>query len=223
MAHRALSTQPALGGPIYFIRNIVYNAPEGGALKLTANSAGVLVYNNTLLSEAHQMGPASNLHFRNNLILGQGAWPEVFSVETFTPWSTSDFNGFSPVAAGSSLFVWAAPAGAAADYNARAARPVQSFAALKSYSERTGQDSHSRMLDWSIFRKATPPLQGDPTRLYHPEDYDFSLTANSAAIDAGVLLPGVTDGYTGSAPDLGALEFGQPVPAYGPRPLTDQP
>ena len=38
MAHRALSTQPALGGPIYFIRNIVYNAPEGGALKLTANS-----------------------------------------------------------------------------------------------------------------------------------------------------------------------------------------
>jgi hypothetical protein len=90
-----LSTQPALGGPIYFIRNIVYHAPEGGALKITANSAGVLVYNNTLLTEAHQMGPASNLHFRNNLILGQGAWPEVFSVETFTPWSTSDFNGFS--------------------------------------------------------------------------------------------------------------------------------
>src|SRR6478672_6726234 len=67
MAHRALSTQPALGGPIYFIRNVVYNAPEGGALKITADSAGVLVYNNTLLSEVHQMGPASNLHFRNNL------------------------------------------------------------------------------------------------------------------------------------------------------------
>jgi hypothetical protein len=223
MAHRALSTQPALGGPIYFIRNIVYNAPEGGALKLTADSAGVLIYNNTLLSEAHQMGPASNLHFRNNLILGQGSWPEVFSIETFTQWSTSDFNGFFAAAAGSSLFAWAAPSGAAADYNARAARPVQSFPSLKTYSERTGQDSHSRMIDWSIFRKAVPPAKGDPTRLYRPEDYDFSLTANSAAVDAGMVLPGITDGYTGTAPDLGALEYGLPVPTYGPRALTEQP
>ena len=222
MAHRALSTQPALGGPIYFIRNIVYNAPEGGALKITANSAGVLVYNNTLLSEAHQMGPASNLHFRNNLVLGQGAWPEAFSVETFTPWSSSDFNGFAAAAAGSSLFAWAGPAGAA-DYGARAQRPVQSFPTLKAYSERTGQDSHSRMVDWSIFRKATPPIQNEPTRLYRPEDFDFSLAAGSAAIDAGTVLPGVTDGYAGRSPDLGALESGRPMPTYGPRPLALQP
>jgi hypothetical protein len=222
MAHRALSTQPALGGPIYFIRNIVYNAPEGGALKLTANSAGVIVYNNTLLAEAHQMGPASNLHFRNNLILGQGAWPEVFSVETFTPWSSSDFNGFSTAAA-SPQFAWAAPQGASADYDARGARPVQSFSTLKEYSERTRQDSHSRMVDWSVFRKASPPKPDNPTLLYRPEDYDFSLAPNSAAIDAGTVLPGVTDGYAGSAPDLGALEFSLPIPVYGPRPMADQP
>ena len=128
MAHRALSTQPALGGPIYFVRNVVYNAPEGGVLKLTANSAGVLVYNNTLLSEAHQMGPASNLHFRNNLILGQGAWPEIFSVETFTPYSSSDFNGFAAAVSGPSCSRWAAPAGVA-DYSARGERPLQSFSA----------------------------------------------------------------------------------------------
>ena len=223
MAHRALSTQPSLGGPIYFIRNIVYNAPEGGALKLTANSAGVLVYNNTLLTEVHQMGPASNLHFRNNLILGQGSWPEVFSIETFTPWSTSDFNGFHAATAGASLFAWAAPSGTVADYDARAQRPSQSFPTLKAYSDRTGQDSHSRMVDWSVFRKASAPVRGEPTRLYRPEDYDFGLTANSAAIDAGTILPGVTDGYTGNAPDLGALEFGKPLPVYGPRPLANQP
>ena len=216
MAHRALSTQPALGGPIYFIRNIVYNAPEGGALKLTADSAGVLLYNNTLLSEAHQMGPASNLHFRNNLILGQGAWPEVFSVDTFTPWSSSDFNGFGAAQAGESLFAWAMPA-RGADYNARGARPAQTFASLSSYAERTGQDSHSRMIDWSIFVNARPPAKGDPTKLYRPEDYDVTLRPDSAAIDAGVVLPGVTDGYTGKAPDLGALEYGRPIPTYGPR------
>ena len=31
-------------------------------------------------------------------------------------------------------------------------------------------------------------------------------------------LPNVTDGFTGQAPDLGALEFGQTPPHYGPRP-----
>ena len=222
MAHRALSTQPALGGPIYFVRNLVYNAPEGGALKLTANSAGVLVYNNTLLTEAHQMGPASNLHFRNNLILGQGAWPEVFSVETFTPYSSSDYNGFSAATPGASVFGWAAPAGKA-DYGARGERPLQSFPDLAAYSSRTGHDTHSRMVDWSIFRQARPPARGDPTRLYRPEDFDFTLTPGAAAIDGGTVLPGITDGFTGNAPDLGALEFGTAPPLYGPRPLAAQP
>ncbi len=33
-----------------------------------------------------------------------------------------------------------------------------------------------------------------------------------------MVLPNVTDGFTGEAPDLGALELGQPVPHYGTRP-----
>ena len=126
-------------------------------------------------------------------------------------------------AAGASLFAWAAPANGTATYDSRAARPVQSFADLKAYSDGTGQDRHSRMIEWSIFRKASPPVKGDPTRLYRPEDQDFTLAAGSAAIDAGTVLPGVTDGFTGRAPDLGALESGRPVPAYGPRPLSNQP
>jgi hypothetical protein len=31
-------------------------------------------------------------------------------------------------------------------------------------------------------------------------------------------LPNITDGFTGAAPDLGALEVGQPLPTWGPRP-----
>ena len=33
--HRALSVQPMFGGPVYFIRNVVYHAPEGGSAKFT--------------------------------------------------------------------------------------------------------------------------------------------------------------------------------------------
>lgn len=38
---------------------------------------------------------------------------------------------------------------------------------------------------------------------------DFRLAAGSPAIDAGVVLPGINDNYTGAAPDAGALEFGE--------------
>jgi len=37
------------------------------------------------------------------------------------------------------------------------------------------------------------------------------------AIDAGVRLAGINDDANGDAPDLGAYEFGEPLPVYGPR------
>ncbi len=70
--HRALSVQPMFGGPVYFIRNIVYHAPEGGAVKFTASSAGIVVYHNTFLAAVKPMLlAASNVHYRNNLVLGK--------------------------------------------------------------------------------------------------------------------------------------------------------
>ena len=54
-------------------------------------------------------------------------------------------------------------------------------------------------------------------RLYKAEDLDFRLKPGSAAVDKGVAMPNVTDGFTGQAPDLGALEIDQPAPIYGPR------
>jgi hypothetical protein len=54
-------------------------------------------------------------------------------------------------------------------------------------------------------------------RLYDARDLDFRLRAGSAAVDRGLALPTVTDGFNGRAPDLGALEAGAAVPTYGPR------
>jgi autotransporter-associated beta strand protein len=41
-------------------------------------------------------------------------------------------------------------------------------------------------------------------------DRNFRLLPGSSSIDAGIVVPGITDGYLGSAPDLGAYEFGGP-------------
>jgi hypothetical protein len=46
---------------------------------------------------------------------------------------------------------------------------------------------------------------------------DFRLKPGSPAIDAGVELPSITDGFTGKAPDIGAFETGRPLLQYGPR------
>ncbi|HLL64919.1 MAG TPA: right-handed parallel beta-helix repeat-containing protein [Micromonosporaceae bacterium] len=39
---------------------------------------------------------------------------------------------------------------------------------------------------------------------------DFTVAADSPAVDAGVSVPGITDGYTGANPDIGAYESGSP-------------
>ena len=54
-------------------------------------------------------------------------------------------------------------------------------------------------------------------QLYKAEDWDFRLKPGSAAVDKGVVLPHITDGFAGKAPDLGALELGHAPPHYGPR------
>ena len=49
-ASHPMCTQPSVGGPIYWIRNIVYHAP-GGSTRMTAGSPGVFFYNNTVITE----------------------------------------------------------------------------------------------------------------------------------------------------------------------------
>jgi hypothetical protein len=212
----AMSPQPIFGGPAYFVRNVVYNGVYG-PLKIHGNPSGVLVYQNSYVGEIAQLTPASNMHFRNNLILGQGARPAVFAIDTFTHYSSSDYNGFLPNPDAEYAYQWnSPPRDVAADFESE--REIRRFATLADYAAATGQDRHSREIDFSVFRDVPPPNFDDPTRLIDPEAVDFRLRASSAATDAGTELPTITDGYTGNAPDLGAYELGVPRPHYGPRP-----
>jgi hypothetical protein len=217
-AHRALSTQPVFGGPVYFMRNVVYHVPEGGALKFMYGSSGILVYHNTLIAPARWMLSAvSNLHFRNNLVLGRSEVPEIFTVDTFTNYSTSDYNGFRPNEDAGFSFMWNSPPFTTrADYTAK--REERKFKTLQAFTEATGQDKHSILIDFDVFQKVTAPDPSDPQKLYRPDDFNFRLHPDSAAVDAGVRLPNVNDDFTGRAPDLGAYETARPLPHYGPRP-----
>ena len=245
-ASHAFCNQPVLGGPAYWIRNIAYHLP-GGSTRLTGGSAGVVFYNNTILSETQAAG-TSNAHWRNNLILGENSSPTLFSVNTFTNYTSSDYNGFRPNPGAAVSFQWNSPAAdQRADFSGLAAAAASAgrggpppvagrgggaaggaasrleqrpFATLLEYSKATGQDAHSVLVDYDIFVNV-PRLDAQDVKtvqkVYKAEAFDFRLRAGSAAVDRGTPLPNVTDAFSGKAPDLGALELEQAAPHYGPR------
>jgi hypothetical protein len=85
------------------------------------------------------------------------------------------------------------------------------FADLQSNSP---HEANGRILDGDTF--ATPlVLPADYTTFWSATD--VTLGQNSLAIDAAQPLPNLNDGYSGGAPDLGAIERGEPMPDYGVR------
>ena len=60
-------------------------------------------------------------------------------------------------------------------------REDRKFQTLKEFSEATGQDRHSAIVDYDVFRKVTPPDPSDPRILYKAADFDFQLRTGSVA------------------------------------------
>jgi hypothetical protein len=181
---------------------------------MTNGAAGVLFYNNTILTET-SAGPSANTHWRNNLMLGENSAPAIFSVNTNTNYSSSDYNGVRPNPGADFSFQWNSPPSTKqADYSGLlltspgrgAPNPtleVRRFATLAEYTRGSHQDQHSVAVDYDIFVNV-PRLDAQDLKkvqkLYKAEDLDFRLKAGSAAIDRGVNLPNVTDGFSGKAP-----------------------
>jgi hypothetical protein len=47
--------------------------------------------------------------------------------------------------------------------------------------------------------------------------HHLTLRAGSDAVDAGAVVPNISEDFDAAAPDLGAYEAGTPLPHYGPR------
>jgi len=218
-AQHGLSAQPVFGGPAYFYRNLVYNVSMGGAIKNGgANPAGVLVYHNTFVAENSNVRGNSNMHYRNNLVMGTNH-PErpVLGKLTYTSYTTLDYDGYRPNRGDRPQFVWKSPAkGTLRDY-ALQVNDSEMFRTLPDFQRATGQEAHGVVVDYDIFRNVRPPDPRRPHAVYEIGDMDFTLRPGSAAVDAGCRLPNLNDDFTGKAPDLGALEVGRVAPVYGPR------
>ena len=210
------SAQTIFGGPAYFIRNVLYSG-VGGSLKLSISPTGVVAYNNTFIAEENSIGLGSNLLLRNNIFVAHnpGEAP-AFGVSTLTSYSSSDHNGFNWPAGLASPLAWnAPPAGQRARYDVPP-DPAR-YASLAAMAAQAGQERPGKRLGMDVFVNVPLPDASDIRKVYSPAGLDFRLRPRSAAVDAGTVIPNVTDGYSGRAPDLGAIELGQEPPDYGPR------
>src|SRR4051794_35593019 len=210
-SYAPISAQPVNGGPAYIVRNVVLNMADE-PLKFHANGtgadaqepSGMLVWNNTFVSPvaALLMQTPAVAHFfelRNNVFLGPPP-----GVSRFWP-STVEWSG----AIDHGLFArdgyW--PDG-------RFKFGSRRFASLAA-ARRGGIERGSVLLG----RRTPPPVKALRTYRHLLRPLDASLARGSRAIDRGARLPGVTNGFAGRAPDLGALERGRPRPRYGIRPV----
>jgi hypothetical protein len=211
----AISTQPVRGGPAYIYRNVAYrNSYE--PIKTHNWPAGIHAFNNTFISNTGfskmpSMWQCSR--FVNNIFFQIAPWGKdelgPFSSGTATPETcVLDYNGYRMI--GKAMGWESYPAGR---LNWRDVLRT-TFEKPEDFVRHTGFEKNAVWgLGFGDFVKL-PEFDKDWPAL---AEVDLRLREGSRAIDAGTVIPQITDGYAGKAPDLGAYEFGRPLPHYGPR------
>lgn len=205
-----VSVQPIRGGPAYIFRNEFFNL-ESDPIKMHNQTTGFwVVHNSGAMNGNGQSDDGSmwrNATFRDNLFLGT-----AYAFE-FTTSPDEGFRDFDYDAWGTTRAV----GGASSPYfkwnNTRYNRLPDLIAA--------GVEVHGVAALFSHVMNATLPPTWDTAIV--PGSRDLRLTAGTPEINSGAALPNFDDPFvTDGKPDLGAFEFGQPLPDYGPRPTVPE-
>jgi hypothetical protein len=205
-AHNGISYQPQNDSPWYILRNQLAGFMEA-PFKFRTTDRSVIAHNTIVMWSG--MFCCSDTHLMRS-ILRNNLWVSVTGGRIWdfgsTPrdWRTDfDHDGFD----------WGA-----------STTPFRYggvlYSSLAGFAAASGLDANGRRIDRAACF-ATLNVPG-PAPVPVPPQH-MTLTPGCNAVDAGAMLPNVNDGFAGSAPDLGAYELGQPLPAYGPRPVVPPP
>jgi hypothetical protein len=197
-----LSSQPGLGGPTFFIRNVMYNLTYV-PFKLHRGSMGDVFLHNTTVKGGDGMAcfsgaPFDFAYFRNNLSIGG-------------PPGAARYGGYSG-GTGLAANIRAHGPHASFDYDAVGTWQTP-FVARIGQAAFLDVEPHGLRVDMRVFDGVEFPTPAIPER----EPPDLRPRAGSAIVDAGLRIPNINDGAAGKAPDIGAYEAGQAMPQYGPR------
>ena len=223
-ASHAFCNQPTLGGPVYWIRNIAYHLPAGST-RLTNGAAGVLFYNNTILSETVAAG-TSNTHWRNNLMLGENARRRSSTSRRSrsTPRRTTTASARTRARRRRSAGTRRAPASSRTT-TASATWPSSKRASSQrssSIAAATGQDRNSVLVDYDVFvERAAARRAGrrDGAEALRRDAISTSVCEpGSAAVDRGTGSPPSRTASPGARRTWARSSSARRLPVYGPRP-----
>lgn len=211
-----LSVDPVYGGPFYCHRNIAINTVRG-PYKLNSESSGFLIYNNTVLRTEgnHEWawnqsnnGDLENWAYRNNLLVYRGAGTGGLMAMESGGQNRLDFdhNAWYP----NESVWWTNSGGSFASMAAARSGLASTMPVFSGITQRHNSDVIS----------ASNPFVTDVTLGANhltqiTTETALSIANGAAARNAGVSIPGITDGFSGAAPDIGAFIAGRAVPTYG--------
>lgn len=200
---QGISVQPVYGGPVYIVRNAMYNVCVE-PFKMHNGPSGALMIHNTCVKRGVPLvlwtsEPVHNCVYRNNLFVGTSG---NYAYETTAPMVHCDF-----------------------DYDGFGGGPWDQFLKWNDTRYRTIEDVRANASVYrhvvdvgraSVFASGVEP-PADETKQFDVALNDLRLKAGCSAIDAGEAVPGFDQGAVGAGPDLGAYELGSEMPHYGPR------
>jgi hypothetical protein len=188
-----ISLAPVTYGPVWVMRSTFTNF-SGTSIKWDMNSDGaVLIYHNTSWTNASGLNAMSMLRPAHRAVMRNNIFQGngYAFEESFTGSTRHDWNYDN----------W---------YTTRAGPHFKwenvNYATIADLCKATGLECNGHE---------------SPPGLVNPGGGNFTLLSTSPNIDRGVLIPGINDNFSGSAPDVGAFEsaFGAPLPP----PATDTP
>jgi hypothetical protein len=199
--HMAFAVAPAAPGPTWILRNVAFNFGNSRTSQSDGYTASALKINS---GYATPIGP---LFLYHNTFLTEA--PGTDALALLNPGESTYLVARNNVFSGTQYALYKVnPVTLDFDWDAlHTTDPVRfvkwegtNHADLAALRNAEGQEFNGL---------EAPPL------LSNPAGGDFTPLAGSALVDRGLVLPGINDSFEGSAPDIGAIEYGSPLFADG--------
>jgi hypothetical protein len=211
-----VSLDPLYGGPLYAFRNVAINTFRG-PFKLNNTNSGFLFYNNTIVRTEGSTGwgwvqfnngELRNWSYRNNLLVYRGG-DQLMAVES-GGCDPIDFTHNAWYPDGS---IWWSSTGASYGSLTEAIAGAGQPATSPVFGDSTLRHEHDVVSDADPFATAIELGASHLTLMTTTEAP--ALATDATPKHAGIAIPNVTDGFTGDAPDIGAIMEGRTPPQWG--------
>ena len=214
-----LSLDPLYGGPLLAARNISINT-QRSPFKFNSTNTGQFIYNNTIVrttgNGAHQSwgwvqfnnGPQRAWGYRNNELVYQGTG-DLLAIEAGSN-DPIDFTHNSWFPDGDVW--WSSSGGSYSNLAMAYAGLPLTTPVFGSAPRRHEQDNITTVNPWTTNVALAADFLTEVTATYLPTPAMATAIRNT-----GVAIAGITDGFSGVAPDRGAIIGGRMPVAYGDR------